>query len=72
VGAAALVLSCPLCEFNLGKKQDILLSENVLQKSIPTFYFTQLLAVALGLGPESCGLEFNEAPSLELLKRKTT
>jgi len=28
------------------------------------------LAVALGLGPESCGLEFNEAPSLELLKRK--
>jgi len=58
--AEALVLSCPLCEFNLGKKQG----------EIPTFYFTQLLSVSLGLGPEVCRFDLNEKTSLELLQKK--
>jgi heterodisulfide reductase subunit B len=70
VGAEALVLSCPLCEFNLGKKQGILLEEERISKSIPTFYFTQLLAIALGLSPESCHFDLNEKASIELLKSK--
>lgn len=69
-GAEALVLSCPLCEFNLGKKQGELLQKNRISKEIPTFYFTQLLAVALGLGPDACRFDLNEKASLELLKRK--
>jgi len=52
VGAEALVLSCPLCEFNLTMEQGILLEENTLHKAIPTYYFTELLAYALGLGPD--------------------
>ncbi len=69
-GADALVLSCPLCEYNLGKKQAEVLSQGKAPKPVPTFYFTQLLAVALGLSPETCRFELNEAASLELLKRK--
>jgi heterodisulfide reductase subunit B len=59
-GAEALVLSCPLCEHNLGRMQaaarpgvggDL--------PGLPVYYFTQLLAVALGLGPEVCRFELN-------------
>lgn len=70
MGAEALVLSCPLCEFNLGKKQGDLIRGEKISKVIPTFYFTQLLAVALGLSPENCHFELNERASIELLKNK--
>lgn len=69
-GVEALVLSCPLCEFNLGKKQGIILQNGRIAREIPIFYFTQLLAVSLGLGPEVCRLELNEKASVELLRSK--
>jgi heterodisulfide reductase subunit B len=70
VGAEALVLSCPLCEFNLGKKQRVLFKEERIMKMIPTFYLTQLLAIALGLNPEVCRFELNDQASVKLLKSK--
>jgi len=70
VDAEALVLSCPLCEYNLGKKQDELIDLGKASKHVPTYYFTQLLAVALGLGPEACRFELNDASSQSLLKSK--
>lgn len=69
-GAEALALSCPLCEFNLGKKQSVLLGENRIAKDVPTFYFTQLLALALGLGPKDCRFDLNGPAAVTLLKRK--
>lgn len=68
--AEALVLSCPLCEFNLGKKQGKVLESKRIPRELPTFYFTQLLAVALGLDPKVCHFELNEKSSEELLKSK--
>ncbi|MDP8241057.1 MAG: CoB--CoM heterodisulfide reductase iron-sulfur subunit B family protein [Candidatus Hatepunaea meridiana] len=57
--ADALVLSCPLCEYNLGRRQtDMIKAEDDL-KPLPTYYFTQLLAIALGLSPEVVRLELN-------------
>ncbi len=70
-GAEAMILSCPLCEFNLGKKQVELLSAKKLSKGIPTFYFTQLLAVGLGLGPEVCRFELNGKACIEMLSNKS-
>ncbi len=70
VGAEALALSCPLCEYNLGMKQGELVSLGKASKQVPTYYFTQLLAVALGLGPEACRFELSDASSRELLKSK--
>jgi heterodisulfide reductase subunit B len=70
IGVEALVLSCPLCEFNLNNMQAPLIQERIIQKWIPTYYFTQLLAIALGLGPESCSFELNGKASLDLLESK--
>ena len=70
VGADALVMTCPLCEFNLGKKQDALLKEEKIPKPVPTFYFTQLLALALGLDTEICGFDPAQERCVNLLREK--
>jgi len=69
-GADAMVLSCPLCEFNLGTRQPEVLAMLEGAEAIPSFYFTQLLAVALGLQSEVCHLELNGPAALNLLKEK--
>lgn len=69
-GAEALILSCPLCEFNLAKKQDELIRDQKISKKLPVYYFTQLLAIALGLGPESYRLDLNDTVSTEFLKAR--
>ncbi len=69
-GAEAMVLSCPLCEFNLGKTQDKLLKADKIARGVPVFYFTQLLAYALGLGEEATRFELNGKGALAFLKSK--
>ena len=66
----ALAMSCPVCEYNLGRRQADVREKHEGVGEIPTFYFTQLLAVALGLPEEDLGLEHNIAPSQVLLKEK--
>jgi heterodisulfide reductase subunit B len=69
-GADALVLACPLCDYNLGRRQDAMLEKYEGAKEVPIFYFTQLLAVALGVDPEVCHFELNRRSSIELLKTR--
>ncbi len=69
-GADALILSCPLCEYNLGKKQKGLVEAGKIIDFMPTFYFTQLLALALGVDPETCRFDLNDEKSMDLLKQK--
>lgn len=69
-GAETLVTSCPLCEFNLGKQQNDLLEKGKISQNIPTFYFTQLLAMALGIDPKKCHFELNDITSSTLLEAK--
>jgi heterodisulfide reductase subunit B len=69
-GADALMLSCPLCRFNLdirGKE-----SEKSFKgyKQIPVYYYTQLVAIALGLDPAVCGFEQHAVDPNLLLKKK--
>jgi heterodisulfide reductase subunit B len=70
-GAEALALTCPLCDFNLGRRQDRMLQKFEGAKEIPIFYFTQLLAVALGVAPDICHFELNRPASVELLNSKS-
>ncbi len=49
--ADAIVTACPLCQFNLDYPQ------RRTPNGIPILYFTQLIAVALGLPPDDWGLE---------------
>jgi heterodisulfide reductase subunit B len=69
-GIEALATSCPLCEYNLGKQQPQMLAAGRIGKNIPTYYFTQLLAVALGLDAKLCHFELNDTISVELLQSK--
>jgi heterodisulfide reductase subunit B len=69
-GAEALVLTCPLCNFNLGQRQQELLQKYSDFQGIPIFYFSQLLALSLQLDPQVCHFELNYGDPLPLLKRK--
>lgn len=69
-GADSVILSCPLCEYNLGKTQKKLLSSQKISREVPVYYFTQLLAVALGLEEAVCRFDLSDASALEFLKCK--
>lgn len=70
-GTDLVSTSCPLCEYNLGKKQDGLLQQKKIETKVPTVYFTQLLAIALGLPAETCALELNDPAAVSLLRTKS-
>jgi len=54
-GAEAIVVGCPLCFFNLDYRQrDVKARYNEFNFK-PIFYFTQILAIALGLDENICG-----------------
>lgn len=69
-GAEVLAVSCPLCEYNLAVRQQELLQKHAGFKEIPVVYFTQLLARALGCGPESCRFDLGYMDSRPFLKSK--
>lgn len=69
-GAEALILSCPLCEYNLAKKQEELLRSQKISRKLPVYYFTQILAIALGLSHETYRLDLNDPSCGEFLKSK--
>lgn len=69
-GAEALILSCPLCSFNLSRVQQAVNRARPGENILPVFYFTQLLAVALGLAPELSRFELNpDEPELVLQQK---
>ncbi|MFN3307686.1 MAG: CoB--CoM heterodisulfide reductase iron-sulfur subunit B family protein, partial [Anaerolineales bacterium] len=54
-GAQAIVTACPLCQYNLDYPQQSV--SGWALKPLPVLYFTQLMAVALGLPSEVWGME---------------
>lgn len=68
--ADAIMLSCPLCRFNLderGKEAEKMYDGF---KQIPVYYFTQLIAISLGIDPTICGFDQHAVDPQLLLKRK--
>lgn len=57
LGADTVVLTCPLCFYNLDALQPEMKKEYPDYRPIPITYFTQLLAMALGVTLEKLGLE---------------
>jgi heterodisulfide reductase subunit B len=55
VGADAVVVACPLCHTNLDARQH----QMGLDAPIPILFFTQLMALAFGLGPKAMALDKN-------------
>ncbi len=56
-GADLVVLTCPLCQYNLDSAQEAIEKQHYGFKKIPIVYFTQLLAVALGLDASKYALD---------------
>lgn len=55
--ADVIVLSCPLCEFNIGARQPEVREHVYGFKEIPVLYFTQLMGLALGVDSSKLGIE---------------
>ena len=58
-GAEMVVVSCPLCAFNLDHRQKETVAKFPEFKNMPVMYFTQLLAIALGCPEESLRLDLH-------------
>jgi heterodisulfide reductase subunit B len=59
-GAEAIVTTCPLCQYNL----------ELVAAGMPVFYFTQLLGLAVGLGADELGLDYNKVDPRPFLTAK--
>jgi heterodisulfide reductase subunit B len=57
-GADALVVACPSCFLQFDLNQATMLRESK-EAGVPVFYITELIALALGLAPESLGLDLH-------------
>jgi heterodisulfide reductase subunit B2 len=55
-GANAIAVACPLCHVNLDARQPEVDAKFGTAFGIPIFYFTQLVALALGAAPAEVGL----------------
>ena len=57
VGANAIAVGCPLCHVNLDTRQTEVEQEYDAKYGIPIFYFTQLMALAMGVTSDKLGLQ---------------
>lgn len=69
-GADVLTTSCPLCQFNLDNRQKDVVDKHSDFSGIPVLYFTQLLAVALGLNQKALRFDLNFIDPTAVLKEK--
>jgi heterodisulfide reductase subunit B len=69
-GAEIVVVSCPLCAFNLDQRQKQTTEIYPEFKHIPVLYFSQLLAIALGCPEKSLRFDLNFINPKPILKEK--
>lgn len=69
-GAEAIVGTCPLCQFNLDNRQREMSERYKGFRRMPVLYFTQLLALGLGVAQESLGLDQHHVDPRPLLSEK--
>jgi heterodisulfide reductase subunit B2 len=69
-GAEAMVTNCPLCQFNLDKQQAVMRQFRAGYQSIPVFYFSQLMGLALGLDASNYGWERHYIDARPLLNER--
>ncbi len=69
-GADVIILTCPLCYYNLDRKQKEIKSEYPEFKTIPVVFFTQLLAIALEVEEKVLGFNQHYIDPLPLFKEK--
>lgn len=66
-GAQCIVTPCPLCQTNLDAYQSRVNSKFKTHYHLPVLFITQLIGLALGIDPESLGLNTNIVSPSEVL-----
>ena len=69
-GCEAIVTSCPLCAFNLDQRQKETAEEFIEFETMPVFYFTELMSVALGGGWDKSWSKMHYVDPRPILKEK--
>ncbi|MDD5285832.1 MAG: CoB--CoM heterodisulfide reductase iron-sulfur subunit B family protein [Desulfuromonadaceae bacterium] len=69
-GADCVMVACPLCHGNLDIRQKEIEGVYSVNYNLPVFYLTQLVGLAVGLGPDKLGLAAMMVNPLPLLKEK--
>lgn len=67
-GANCIVTACPLCHFNLDIRQSKINSAMGTSFSLPVFYFTQMIGLALGIDGRALNLNTHFVDTSALLK----
>jgi heterodisulfide reductase subunit B len=67
-GVTALAVICPFCNVMYEGQQKAAAKRLEKKLKVPVVYVTQLLGLAMGLGPEEVGLKLNRVKPKELLK----
>lgn len=68
-GADVIVTLCPLCHLMLDAKQKAIESRRGEKIGIPVLYVTQLVGIALGLGPEELGMNMNAVSPMPVVEK---
>ncbi|RLF48273.1 MAG: heterodisulfide reductase, subunit B [Thermoplasmata archaeon] len=69
-GAEVIITSCPLCHYNLDRMQLEAKRKWKDFKEIPAIYFSQLMAIAFGLGKKDIALDGNYVDPRPLFEAK--
>lgn len=56
-GADAVAVACPLCQMNLDLRRGQLNAASGRKNTIPVFYFTQLIGLAMAFDPKKLGVD---------------
>jgi len=67
-GATALVTACPMCMMNLDMRQGAVNMVYGEDFDLPVYFFTELLAVAMGADFKQCGVASHFHPAKKLLQ----
>ncbi|MGC9778516.1 MAG: CoB--CoM heterodisulfide reductase iron-sulfur subunit B family protein [Candidatus Heimdallarchaeota archaeon] len=65
-----IMVSCPLCQFNLDQRQKEARELNSSLPEVPIVYFTQLMALALGADPKDLGFKEHYVDPTPVLKKR--
>ena len=69
-GAEVIVTTCPLCQYNLDVLQKEIAAKQSGFRTIPVFYFTQLLGLAVGLEEAELALDYNQTDARPILRER--
>ena len=69
-GAEMIVLTCPLCNYNLDAVQKDILEEDASFQALPVLYLSQLMALMLGIDPQVNDFSLHYIDPQPILKKK--